>query len=109
MARTKVHHSDDACHILIKGDKRNPEPSLHVIQFPGGQVEVSRCSDGSYYTHIHVNESANIIDSRVDYPFELARQREDNGLKPIPKIDLFEHIQKIAIKIDGAYESSETL
>ncbi|OEE38310.1 hypothetical protein A1QO_02715 [Vibrio genomosp. F10 str. ZF-129] len=109
MAKTKVHHSEDACHIIIKGDKRNPEPTLHVIQFPGGAVEVSRCSDGSYYTHVHVNESAKIIDSRVDYPFEIARQREDQGLKSIPKIDCFESIQKIAVKIKGAFESSATL
>lgn len=95
MARTKVHHSQDACHIIIKGDKRNPEPTLHVIQFP--------------YAHVHINESANIVDSRIDYPFELARQREDQGLKSIPEIDNFESIQKIAIKIDGAFESTETL
>ncbi|MFM2668555.1 hypothetical protein AAFX24_27830 [Vibrio mediterranei] len=109
MARTKVHHSQDACHIIIKGDKRNPEPTLHVIQFPGGQIEVSRCSDNTYYAHVHINESANIVDSRIDYPFELARQREDQGLKSIPEIDNFESIQKIAIKIDGAFESTETL
>lgn len=109
MARTKVVHSTDACHLIIRGNKQNPEPTLHVIQFPGGQVEVSRCSDGTYFTHIHVNESANVVDSRVDYPYELARHREEQGLKSIPKIDDFEKIQKNAIRIDGAFESTETL
>ena len=49
MARAKVTHSDDAVQITFNGDKRNPEPSTAVVKFPGGYVEVSRCSDGTYW------------------------------------------------------------
>lgn len=48
--------------ITLLGDKtKRPEPAQHVIEFPGGAVEVSRCSDGSYWAHIIVN-SADIMD-----------------------------------------------
>lgn len=66
MARAKVTHSDDAVQITFLGDLRNPEPSTAVIQFPGGHVEVSRCSDGTYWAHIAVVDGANIVGSRID-------------------------------------------
>ena len=52
MARANVTHSQDGVQVTFLGDRRNPEPSMAVIQFPGGHVEVSRCSDGSYWAHI---------------------------------------------------------
>lgn len=52
MARFKITHSDDAATIIIRGDKRNPEPSTAIIKFPGGHVEVARCSDGTYWAHV---------------------------------------------------------
>jgi hypothetical protein len=42
--------------ITLLGDKtKRPEPAQHVIEFPGGAVEVSRTSDGNYWAHILVN------------------------------------------------------
>jgi len=68
MAKLKnIVHSKDACTLIFKGNEKIPEPSLGVIKFPGGFVEVSRCSDGSYYAHISSDCSDNIIDSRIDY------------------------------------------
>lgn len=66
MAKAKVTHSDDAVQITFNGDKRHPEPGTGVIQFPGGHVEVSRCTDGSYWAHIAVVDGANIVDGRID-------------------------------------------
>ena len=66
MARAKVTHSADAVQITFNGDRRNPEPSTGVIKFPGGHVEVTRCSDGTYWAHIAVVDGANIIDGRID-------------------------------------------
>ena len=66
MARARVVHSGDAVLVEFKGDKRNPEPSTGVIRFPGGHVEVSRCSDGTYWAHINVVDGANIVGGRVD-------------------------------------------
>lgn len=66
MAKAKVTHSDDAVQITFNGDKRNPEPSTGVIKFPGGHIEVSRCSDGTYWAHISTVSGANIIEGRID-------------------------------------------
>jgi hypothetical protein len=42
--------------ILLLGDKSiRPEPATHVIEFPGGAIELSRTSDNNYWAHIIVN------------------------------------------------------
>ena len=66
MAKAKVTHSQDAVQITFNGDIRDPEPSTGVIKFPGGHVEVARCSDGTYWAHIAVVSGVNIIDGRID-------------------------------------------
>jgi hypothetical protein len=66
MAKATVVHSDDAATIIFKGDRRRPEPSTGIIKFPGGHVEVTRCSDNTYWAHIAVCDGVNIVDSRVD-------------------------------------------
>ncbi len=84
MARFKVTHSDDACCIDIRGDIRNPEPATAVVRFPGGHIEVSRHSDGSYWVHCGRNARMHdpddvpgrIVESRVDYVFEAGRAIE---------------------------------
>lgn len=68
--------------IELLGEKtKRPESAQHIIEFPGGAVEVSRLDDGSYWAHIIVNRdgfgdgdgdgltSANgsVVDARIDY------------------------------------------
>ena len=69
--------------IKLLGDKtKRPESAQHIIEFPGGAVEVSRCDDGTYWAHIILNNEAGIDDceglvsargevvaSRIDYAF----------------------------------------
>jgi hypothetical protein len=70
--------------ITLFGDKtRKIEPATHIIEFPGGAIELSRTSDGNYWAHIIVNRDfalpdeieglegayGNIVDSRMDYEF----------------------------------------
>lgn len=104
MARFAVHHSEDACCVLIDGDRRRPEPSTAVIRFPGGHVEVSRASDGSYWVHVGRNTRINdpdadvlgeIVESRIDHTYE-ARER---GIPPMPAA---EHIEHLAMRIARA-------
>jgi hypothetical protein len=46
--------------ITLYGDKtRAIEPAQHIINFPGGSVEVSRCEDGTYWAHIARNRADN--------------------------------------------------
>lgn len=70
--------------IELLGDKtRRPEPADHIIEFPGGAIELSRTSDGNYWAHIIVNRDValpdeiegmegaygEIIGSRIDYEY----------------------------------------
>jgi len=48
--------------ITLLGDKtKRPEPAQHIIEFPGGAVEVSRTSDGHYWAHIIVHATGQVL------------------------------------------------
>jgi hypothetical protein len=70
--------------ITLLGDKtKRPEPATHIIEFPGGAIELSRTTDGNYWAHIIVNRDfalpdeiggmegayGEIVGSRIDYEF----------------------------------------
>ena len=97
MAKAKVVHSQDGCTMIFKGDVKHPEPALGVIKFPGGEVEVSRTSDGSYWAHLSVDDDATLEDSRVDYRYQMAPENAEH----IPSIPGEEYIQKLAIRVRG--------
>lgn len=95
MAKAKVVHSDDACTLILK-DNKNSEPSVGIIKFPGGYVEVTCASDGSYLAHTHIDETAEVVASRID--FKYAMGSEDSGR--IPPIPAHEHIKKMMVQVD---------
>ncbi len=81
MAKGKVVHSGDACTVLVEGNKEaRPEPSEHMIEFPGGSIAVMRTSNDEYWAHIWVNKKqvlddihilskpGRIAEGRIDYP-----------------------------------------
>jgi hypothetical protein len=87
--------------IELKGDPRNPESAQTIVKFPGGSIEVSRCSNGrDYWAHIDVHdqeiideavrESAQgtIIESRVDY----VPAHRELGIANIPNAAKARHI-----------------
>lgn len=41
--------------IELLGNKQRPESAQHIIEFPGGAIELSRTADGDYWAHIIVN------------------------------------------------------
>lgn len=92
MAKAKVVHSDDAVLIKFEGNPKNPEPSTAVIRFPGGEVEVARCSDGTYWVHTYAASEKNIVGSRVDYCFDGSK----NGVGEIPDAHL---VNKMSLRI----------
>jgi hypothetical protein len=56
MKTLKIRHfGTNAQGIKLKGDKRNPEPEMVLIDFPGGKIELTRCTDDSYWVHVIVN------------------------------------------------------
>jgi hypothetical protein len=90
--------------LTLLGDKtKRPEPAQHIIEFPGGAIEVSRCSDGSYWAHILVTQQnvcedllpgragcyGVVVDSRV--------QRADGS--SVDSIERKELVEQIAVLI----------
>jgi hypothetical protein len=70
--------------IKLFGDKNiSAEPATHIIEFPGGAIELSRTTDDNYWAHIIVNRDfalpgeirglegayGEIVGSRIDYEF----------------------------------------
>lgn len=98
MAKFQVVLSEDAATIVIRGDRRRPEPTYAIIQFPGGSVEVSRHSEGGYWIHIarqpkrkawEGEPAGRIIESRIDYE---EQARGAVRLEDLPDGELIEHI-----------------
>jgi hypothetical protein len=94
--------------IELFGDKtKRIEPAQHVIEFPGGAIELSRTSDGDYWAHIIVNRQdvvdecnglhcafGEIVGSRID---------ADDGVNRIPD---HERITQIALLIRPTSKST---
>jgi len=88
--------------IELLGDKtRRPEPATHIIEFPGGAVELSRTSDGNYWAHFIGNRDfalpgdiegmegayGEIVGSRIDYEFPTEPNIvEIPGAQQVPQI-----------------------
>ena len=50
--------------IELLGDKtKRPESAQHIIEFPGGAVELTRTTDGNYWAHIIINRGQVIDDA----------------------------------------------
>lgn len=102
--RTEITRSDDALSVHVKGNKKHPEPTLHVIQFPGGHIEVSRCSNGTeYWAHIHLHANTDVVDSRIGYTYSGGMKAEAMGIPAIHEMPLQSDITQIAVKVKGPY------
>jgi hypothetical protein len=90
--------------ITLHGDRTKPESAQHIIEFPGGAIELSRLADGSYWMHIIVNRAegvadvpglqhctAEIVDSRIDYEYPA-----NPNIIPIPNASA---VQQIAVRV----------
>ena len=55
---------DEVQGIRLGGDPAKcPEPTHVRVVFPGGDVDIARCEDGSYWVHVRVNrpEDAEVV------------------------------------------------
>jgi hypothetical protein len=104
----RIVHSEDATTIVIEGDRRNPEPGTVVVKFPGGHIEVSRCTDGSYWAHVarslvenpEAGERAGrIVASRIDHTPEAWRACVLRGESGIPALPADVDMQHLAVQI----------
>ena len=68
--------------IVLFGDKAvKLESAQHIIEFPGGAIELARTTEGCYWAHIIVNRGhagedfdgmhaalGEVVQSRIDHP-----------------------------------------
>lgn len=67
-------------HRILSGDKtRRPEAAEHIIEFPGGAIEVARTEDGNYWAHIIIGDGT-VIASRLD-------RGDEAGIVDIPRAE----------------------
>lgn len=98
---------------VLRGDKkRKPEPAQHIIEFPGGALEVSRLEDGSYWAHIIVHRGhvlrnqrgltgaqGVVLDSRVDWC--------ERRLEGIPALPDHASLTQIAVRIMPDFQGGD--
>lgn len=68
--------------IELLGDKtKRPESAQHIIEFPGGAIELSRTDDGNYWAHIivHEGEPQDWDEGRQSARGEILGSRIDDG------------------------------
>jgi len=46
--------------VTLRGNPASPEPETVRVEFPGGDVDVVRTSDGSYWVHVRVNRAEDL-------------------------------------------------
>ncbi len=83
--------------ITLKGDKRKPESATHIIEFPGGSIELSRTSNNEYWAHISVNRGQ-IIDDADGYHGDAGRivtgriDRTEGHVEDLPGCETIHHL-----------------
>jgi hypothetical protein len=88
--------------IALLGDKKRPESAQHVIEFPGGAIELTRTTDGDYWAHIIVNRGDVVddADGRVSALGQVIDGRIGRGFpNGVGGIDGCEDIEQIAVLI----------
>lgn len=106
-ATTKNHLIENAPrHTVLRGDKTlKTEAATHIIEFPGGAIELTRTSDGNYWAHVIVNRDfampgdveglegayGEIASCRMDYAFPISPN--------IVEVPDAQHLRHIAILI----------
>ena len=94
--------------ILLKGDKRNPESSEHIIKFPGGSIAVARTSDNEYWAHIEVNKRELLEDEVRGSKFgEITDTRLDYENGDILEIENADQMLHLAVRIRTSTEKGE--
>lgn len=82
--------------IELRSDKRKPESAQHIVKFPGGNLEVSRCQDGQYWAHIYLHRGpgtgVGIIDSVLAHAELITAKYPGDVIDVIEGADKFQHL-----------------
>lgn len=96
--------------IRLLGDKtKKPEAAQHIIEFPGGAIELSRVANDTYWAHIIINRGytvdgtrglksalGQVVDSRLDRADRLG----------ITAMDDAPELRQIAVLIKSSSEAA---
>lgn len=89
--------------ITLLGDKtKRPESAQHIIEFPGGAIELTRTVDGNYWAHIIVNRRAfagNDGDGLNSARGEVIDARIDKQSGGVDAIEGHERIEQVAVLV----------
>lgn len=104
----------DTCKTYLAGNRKTPkriqlfgdktraiESATHIIEFPGGAIELSRCENGEYWAHVIVNHdfASNDIDGRQNAIGEVIDARIDDTENGVLSVPNFQRIGQIAVRI----------
>jgi len=88
--------------IQLFGDKtRKVESSEHIIEFPGGAIEVARTTDGEYWAHIIINKGEVLEDCEGSQSERgvIVGTRVDRATGSIDELEDHERVRQIAVLI----------
>ena len=66
-------------------------------------------SNGQYWAHLRCDETAQIVDSGVEYDFDGYTKANAEGNPHIPQIAYKEHVKAMKLKIIGPFVDNSTL
>lgn len=106
----KNHAFDDApARTTLRGDKHaQTEAAQHIIEFPGGAIELTRTTDGDYWAHIIVNRKPPFEDggTRESARGEIINSRIGPTSGGIINVPFTESLEQIAILIRPDWKRS---
>lgn len=53
---------DNVLGVTLEGNPKKPEPISFRVEFPGGQIDIERCADNSYWVHVIANQRQMVED-----------------------------------------------
>lgn len=90
-------------HLELFGEKtKKTEAAQHIIEFPGGAIEVSRTSDGNYWAHILINQEQQFDDAEgreSAFGKVVGSRLATRGVDGIPALPQQDRITQIAVLI----------
>ncbi len=101
---------DEVQGIRLRGDPAiRPEP-VHVrIVFPGGDVDVARCDDGSYWVHVRVDNDEDVLGERAECAGKLTDARIDIRSKGVADPGDFAHpdLYHVALRVAPVHSEAK--
>lgn len=78
MRALKIERMGDVVQgVTLRGNPKNPEPEHFRVVLPFGDVDIARCSDGSYWVHVRIDSDEDVRGESSDVAGALLDARID--------------------------------